>query len=557
MNGKLIRFLNNQELLVLVCFVVVSFLIGLTSLHFFHFVGSDGGGDGVGYALVGKNLFSGEGFSLRGGPELIHPPFYPILIGLFWFFTGNLEYSGQMVSIIATALLVIPIYYLAKQMYGRKVALVCAGFTIVFPPLVYGSTEIRCEPLYTLLLISSVALSWQTLRSTNIFWAFLTGLMIGLAYLTHSMGIIFIPIFIVLLLFSRFFVSRPTKKWILAKIVLLLVSFIIVSLPYWFFLHRHTGKWLISGNTAYIQFSETHLSGGNLERDSFIFSEEPSWVKYKNSRFSQSGGGMIGFAISHPGKLFRVVMKNFLSIYPKMVENAERLRVSSSIVKTSLLFILSVILIGLFKSIWDRRFTGKEFYLMIILLSASVFLLFHIEPRYFFPYLPILILGLAKVTVEIEGWLRRKFSNSNRIFSPPGGFIIPGILILGMSIPSAYLILKKESIVPYEYKIMGQWMKENIEDVSDSLVMSRKAGVSFYAGSQWNPLYYGEYGELIKYARSKRIDYLVIDEYTIPRLRPRFTFLLDPGKGHPGLEVVHVIQYRGRKIILYRLSRSY
>jgi 4-amino-4-deoxy-L-arabinose transferase-like glycosyltransferase len=520
-------------------------------------VGSDGGGDGVGYAFVGKNLFSGKGLSLRGGPELIHPPFYPILIGLFWFFTHNLEYSGQMVSIIATALLVIPIYYLAKQMYGRKVALVCAGFTIVFPPLVYGSTEIRCEPLYTWLLMSSVALNWQTLRSTNIFWASLTGLMIGLAYLTHSIGIIFIPIFIIFLLFSRFFISRPTKKLILAKVVLLLASFIIVSLPYWVFLHRHTGKWLISGNTAYIQFSEAHLSGGNLEKDSFIFSEEPSWVKYKSSRFSQSEGGVVRFAISHPGKLFRVVIKNFFSIYPKIVENAERLRISSSLVKALLLFILSIILVGLFKSIWDRRFTGKEFYLMVILFSSSVFLLFHIEPRYFFPYLPILILGLAKVTVEIESWLGRKFLNLNRIFSPLGGFIIPGILILGMSIPSAHLILRKKSIVPYEYKIIGQWMKENLENISDSLVMSRKAGVPFYAGSKWNPLYYGEYAELIKYARSKRIDYLVIDEYTIPRLRPRLIFLLDPSKDHPGLEVVHVVQYRGRKIILYRLSRSY
>ncbi|GAG87102.1 unnamed protein product, partial [marine sediment metagenome] len=77
-----------------------------------------------------------------------------------------------------------------------------------------------------------------------------------------------------------------------------------------------------------------------------------------------------------------------------------------------------------------------------------------------------------------------------------------------------------QSLVPYEYKIMGLWMKENIGNIENKLIMLRKAGVAFYAGSKWKGIYYGDYKGLIDYARSNQVDYLVIDAFTIPRLRP-------------------------------------
>jgi len=554
MKSRLIRFLNDQELLVLVSLVVVSFLIGLTALHLFHFVGSDGGGDSAGYALVGKNLFSGKGYSIRGGPELIHPPLYPIFIGAFWLLSGNLEFSGQLVSVIATCLLVIPVYYLAKSMWGRKVALVCAGFTVVFPALVYGATEIRAEALYTLLIMSSVALTWKALRVKGLFWAFLAGLTTGLAYLTHPIGVIFIPIFLTFFFFSRFFTPRPTKISILTKVGLLLAGFILISSPYWAFLHRHTGKWILSGNTAYAEFYRTQTLRGNVERDSFMFSEEPSWMKHRDSEPSESMAGVLGFVLSHPGELFKIMGENLISIYPRIAKDAERVKIPPPVWKITLISLVLLILIGFVKAIWDKRITVKEIYLIVILLSASVFLLFHIEARYFFPYTPVFLMGLGKVAVDIQERLRKATVHRATVLLSIIGWIIPGVLFLGMISSSTYLILKKQNLVPYEYKIMGQWIRENIKGIEDERIMARKAGVPFYAESGWHPLYYGDYPGLMDYLRSRGIGYLLIDEYTIPRLRPRFAFLLDEKKEHPGLEMMHAIDYKGRKTILYRVK---
>jgi hypothetical protein len=226
------------------------------------------------------------------------------------------------------------------------------------------------------------------------------------------------------------------------------------------------------------------------------------------------------------------------------------------VLKVSLaLFFLSLGL-GLFKLAWNRRLTVKEFYLGLIIISASAFLLFHIETRYFYPYLPFFIIGLAKVTVGFQGWVEKKLRDFNRFLAFLAGLMVPGIIFAGMASASAIVIVKKQSLVPYEYKIMGLWMKENIENITNKLIMLRKGGVAFYAGSRWKGIHYGDYQELIEYARSDHVDYLIIDEFTIPRLRPQFTFLLDESGRHPGLQVVHVVKYEGRKIVLYQVLPS-
>ncbi|MFQ6067069.1 MAG: hypothetical protein ACE5K3_07310, partial [bacterium] len=108
----------------------------------------------------------------------------------------------------------------------------------------------------------------------------------------------------------------------------------------------------------------------------------------------------------------------------------------------------------------------------------------------------------------------------------------------------------------YEYKILGEWMKENIKGIEDKVVMSRKLGVPFYAESKWNVLYYGDPSGLINYAKSRGVDYLIIDEYTIPSLRPRLAFLLDETRKHPEWRVIHIVKWQGRKTILYQLVKG-
>ena len=221
-----------------------------------------------------------------------------------------------------------------------------------------------------------------------------------------------------------------------------------------------------------------------------------------------------------------------------------------------LLTILIVVVIylglGLFNMVKNRRVTRRELYLLLVFLSLSIFLLFRFEHRYFYPYVPLVVLGIAKATVEIEDLARGKHPNFARLL----GFLLPGMLIVGMAFSSAILIKKKQNLVPYEYKIMGQWMRENVKGIENKVVMSRKLGVPFYAGSKWNVLYYGDPSGLINYAKLRGVDYLIIDDYTIPGFRPRLAFLLDETREHPGWKVIYIARWQGRKTILYQLVKG-
>ena len=559
MRKKVSQYLSNRDFFILCFLVFLSFLIRALSLHFFHFIASGGGSaDSVAYAITGKNLFSGKGFSYQGTVQLVHPPLYPILIGFFWRLTNNLEFSGQVVSAIAGGLLVIPVYYFAKATYGRRAGLLSAIFVVICPILVYGSTETFSESLYTLFLISSIALVWKALSSRNLLWISLAGLTTGLSFLTHPLGILFVPIFLVFLFLSPFLIPASTLKSVFKKAALFLAAFIIVCLPYWVFLHKHLGRWSLSANTNYVNIYWYKLRSQGMSQEEIMFKAGDSLIASdlmaSDPRLSDLSVGIFGYYFSHPGELPERFMRNFRDAFLEIEKIAGLLRISPFALKTILGIMGLVLLLGFVKILWEKKFGPRELYLVFIFLLLSIFLFFRFEHRYFYPYVPLLLIIIAKITVGVERRLEKKISLRNRVCGSISGFFLTGILIVVMGSSSIFLITKKNDLVPHEYKIMGQWMKENINDIENKMVMSRKLAVPFYAGGRSHPVYYGEYPGLIEYAKSRKVDYLVIDDWIIPKTRPQFAFLLEENKTHPGLELVHIVRYKGRKAILYRIE---
>lgn len=559
MKREAFQYLSSRDFFILCFLVLLSFLIRGLSLHFFHFIASGGGSaDSVAYAVTGKNLFSGRGFSYQGALQLVHPPLYSVLIGFFWLLTNNLEFSGQVVSAIAGSLLVIPVYYFVKGIYGRRVGLISGIFVAICPLLVYGSTETFSESLYTLFLISSVALAWKALSSRKLLWISLAGLMVGLSFLTHPLGILFIPIFLVFLFLSPLLIPATTLRSVGKKAVFFLLFFIIVCLPYWVFLHQNLGRWTLSANSNYANIYWYKLRSQGMSQEEIAFkagdSEVASDLIASDPRFSDSSAGIFGYYSSHPGELPERFLRNMRDAFLEIEKIAELLRISPFTLKIILAVTGVFILLGFIKMLWEKKLTVRELYLLFLFLSLSIFLLFRFEHRYFYPYVPLFLIIIAKVATEIESWFKKKISPGNRVCGSISGYLLTGILIVVMGSLSIYLIPKKRELVPYEYKIMGQWMKENINDVENKIVMSRKLAVPFYAGARHQPVYYGEYPELIEYAKSRKVDYLLIDDWIIPKARPQFTFLLREDREHPGLELVRIVRYKGRKAILYEIE---
>lgn len=550
LGSNLYQSLKNRDFILVSLLTLTALAIRLLSLHFYHFIGVDGGVDGVSYAISGKNLLSGLGYSYQGHPQLVNPPFYPILIGISWLLTQNLEFSGQIVSVISGSLLVIPIFYLAREMYTRQTGILCAIFVVVGPPLIFGSTEVRVASLYALLLWAAVAIGWKALRSRCLFWSALTGLMLALCYLTRPEAIILLPIFLLLylLLFKlKVGVSSSIAKSIVSKSAVLIVVFALVSSPFWVFLYHQTGRWTFSTRAPYTFIS---YYGGDWERANFELAANPEAALSK----WLDQGGLLNFVMSNRNELLARWGHNMVSLWSGQDKQAKMLGIPRWVMRGGLILLILFVSLGLIKSIRTRHIGVKHVYLLVIASSSLIYFFFAIDWRYFYPYIPFFLIGLAQIAIMIRDWAKKNSAYGNRTLAKVVAYFPIGALLLGMSGYSGFLIGKKIDYAPYEYKIMGQWMKENINDIENKIVMSRKIGVPFYAGTKHEPLYYGEYPELIIYAGSRGVDYLVIDQWTIPKTRPQFSFLLEDNTKHPDLQLVHTIKYESRKIVLYKIE---
>ena len=547
---ELSRFAGNRDFFLVVLLAIIALIVRLISLHYFPFIGVDGGVDGVGYAISGKNLLSGLGYSFQGSPQLVNPPLYPILIGISWLFTHNLEFSGQIVSVIAGSLLVVPVFYLAKGMFGRKAALLSAIFIVICPPLIFGSTEVRVASLYTLLVWAAVAVGWKALKNKHLLWSALTGLALALCYLTRAEAIILLPIFLLLYLLSfklRTGSYLSAAKSIMFKGIILIAVFALVSSPLWIFLYRHTGTWTFSGRGAH---TFTGYYGDDWERVNF---ELASDLEGAQERWMEQGG-LINFVISNRQELLARWGHNVASLWSRQDKQTQLLGIPAWVVRGGLVFVILFISFGFIRFIRARHIAAKHIYMLLIASSSLVYFFFGIDWRYFYPYFPFLLLALALIIIMLQNWSVRNIIHRNKVLDRIAVYLPLGIVLLAMGIYSGVLIGRKLDYAPYEYKIMGQWMKENIDDIENKSVMSRKAGVPFYAEARHEPLYYGEYQGLIEYARSKKVDYLIIDEWTIPATRPQFAFLLEEAEEYMGLHLVYTIRHKDRKTILYRIE---
>jgi hypothetical protein len=216
---------------------------------------------------------------------------------------------------------------------------------------------------------------------------------------------------------------------------------------------------------------------------------------------------------------------------------------------------LLVLLVVLIRKIITGRWHFRDTFLLLFFLTVLQYLVLSAgDMRYFYPYLPlgVILLGAGVVNwrSRIESSLDRRIIR--RIVGSGPAWLLVVVSLLG----SGYMIPRKIRTVPYEYKLLGEWMRGHLPGISDAVVLSRKLGVPFYTGSPHSLIYPGDYRELLEYADHSGAKYLVIDEWTIPRSRPELEFLLDEKPPPPELEKVYQVEYQGRKTVLYRFKKK-
>jgi hypothetical protein len=104
-----------------------------------------------------------------------------------------------------------------------------------------------------------------------------------------------------------------------------------------------------------------------------------------------------------------------------------------------------------------------------------------------------------------------------------------------------------------EHKKAGLQLRNMISQ--DSLIMSRKPWIAYYAGIRSVLLPYADFNRVMAFANHSGVNLIVIDENFIRDERPQLAFLLDPKQAPAYLKPIYLSPpYAQERIIIYRFD---
>jgi hypothetical protein len=103
---------------------------------------------------------------------------------------------------------------------------------------------------------------------------------------------------------------------------------------------------------------------------------------------------------------------------------------------------------------------------------------------------------------------------------------------------------------PTGYRTAGLALRGEIP--AGAHILARKRQLPFYANGVWEWLPYADLDGVLAHARREGADYLVLDQFTIPDLRPQLAYLLDPTKAPAGLTPIYVDD----TVVVYQIEQT-
>lgn len=162
-----------------------------------------------------------------------------------------MQYSAQLTSALASVLLVIPTFYLGKELFNRRIGLWGALFFQCLPASGRGMADGLSEPVFLLAASAALAFACNGLRRGSVVTMTLCGLCGGLAYFTRPEGALIVVLTGVVLVGLQF-APRWRRPWrrVLIQGAALSVAAAVIAVPFIITIGhlttKHTSKSILS-----------------------------------------------------------------------------------------------------------------------------------------------------------------------------------------------------------------------------------------------------------------------------------------------------------------------
>ena len=453
--------------------------------------------DAVHYLAAAQAFAQGDWFGVD--PKI--PPFYPFLGAFFGLCVRNIELACRLVSLVASTLLVVPVYLLARDLHGRGAARVAALVVCIWPWLIDYGSRVSTEALACTLWFGGVWLFARAARRGGLYGVAAALAFYGL-HLTRPEGIVILAATVpaAVILCARDPAARGMRLASFAVAVAVLLAL------YALYMYQLTGAFTLSHRSAYI-----------LED-----------IEVSNVRRTPSGTLLL---------FIKTTADTLFDVMPIMLGPV-------------LLIFLGV---GLFRQTdrpRDVRLEWCVLWFATVQWAASLAVLSP-APRYLMATLIALVLwaarGIVLVSRQAEDvpWGRR-------LRALPIAAVV-ATMAFGSVATVAAEHMGRRPRQPREYKAAGRWMHEHLEP---GLIFTRKPQVGYYAGMPTTgPAADDSLDTALERARSAGARYVVVDErYTVP-LAPSLEPLLAPAHAPPDLRLLHQVEpdYPQARVVIYEI----
>ena len=199
--------------------------------------------DAVGYMEAAKSILKMEFPTVSG-----RPPGYPVVIAIFTMLPVDLEYAARLASIFMDALIVLPLYTLARLCLDRIPAFGATLLWCFFPfSLIFTPSPLSQSSFLFYLLLGIVSL-YHGLKYKKYCWLFSAGLAFALCFLTRPEGIVALGCGLLLCLLQLFVNGESRKKTVFLTVTFL-TGFLLLAGPYFIAFHSELGYWGLTPKT--------------------------------------------------------------------------------------------------------------------------------------------------------------------------------------------------------------------------------------------------------------------------------------------------------------------
>lgn len=483
-------------------FLTISFIYVFYPFHYEEGMIS---ADAVFDAQIARNILLGDGL---GWQATLQPPFHAILTTILYPLTDNILVSGTLVSKLMWWLLPIPVYLLAKDIFGVRAALISATLVFFHPHFAFSSGMMEPTVTYPTLLLLGVSFAWLAFSKRSFFYSILGGLFFSFSFLSRSEGLlIFLFSFACMVLI---FIKELTDKRDIRKIlilVVLLTSFILASLPYILFLKDTYGKLVLSPKSTYVQiwmkwriYHDNDLGEqGNpdlwgLSKNGKLMWQEPKGI-----------GDLVQYLMSQPEKSLRVYLENFSRQIPGRIPNNSGQWLYPQV------YPWYFVIPALFWIVVSLAGREKREETLFLLSPFAILLVLPVFSdgwwKYLLPYSPFLIiLAVAGISNLCERFhwrhLLPTFAVVIAIYSlwtvKASPLVKHGNRDIMMRISTAQ-----------EQKKAGEWAQKRFNGIPN--YMTQWSKLAYYLDGRWTAMPVTDYNGMVWYARKNRVDYLVFE----------------------------------------------